>query len=70
FMYIALHQLDIEEFGSVMTRNPRIFVKYIFLRLELLEYDYKGREKRESLEDVRMNNLLFPNAVGGLFFIL
>ncbi|UKZ76953.1 hypothetical protein TrVFT333_004669 [Trichoderma virens FT-333] len=70
FNIFTLHQSDLADFDKILQGHRRRSVKFIWLRLELPKYDCNSCGQQESLREVRINELLFTNAVWSLFSIL
>ncbi|KAL7943326.1 hypothetical protein V8C42DRAFT_104380 [Trichoderma barbatum] len=70
FKALTLHQDDLEDFDRIVRGHRRMDVKFIWLRLELPEYGCNSCRRRESPNEVRVNERLFTNAVWNLFSIL
>lgn len=70
FQNLTLHQSDVAEFGKLVQGGRRSFVKWIWLRLELPEYDCECCNKEESAAEVAAHKVIFTNAVCDLFKVL
>jgi hypothetical protein len=70
FNHLILHQLDVAEFCRIVQGQRKTFVKRIWLRLELPEYDCESCNKRQSTEEFKDHKFLFTNAVWDLFAFL
>ncbi|OCK87716.1 uncharacterized protein K441DRAFT_648073 [Cenococcum geophilum 1.58] len=70
FQRLTIHQSDLLELGRIVQGQRRMFVKWIWLRLELPEYDCKCCNKQESSKEIRSHNFVFTNALWDLFAIL
>ena len=70
FQRLSIHQSDLLELGRIVQGQRRMFVKWIWLRLELPEYDCECCNKQESSKEIRSHNFVFTNALWDLFAIL
>ncbi len=70
FNHLILHQSDVPELGSIVQGQRKTFVKRIWLRLELPEYDCESCNKQQSTEEFKDHKFLFTNAVWDLFAFL
>ncbi|TPX08927.1 uncharacterized protein E0L32_009631 [Thyridium curvatum] len=72
FKRLILHQSDIFLFGAFThgQQQRRAWIEWIWLRIELPQYDCKKCQKAETLDEIRNNNIVFTKAVWGLFNIL
>ncbi|RFU32270.1 hypothetical protein B7463_g4081, partial [Scytalidium lignicola] len=70
FRTLTLHQSDLPEFNSIVQGQRRFFLQWIWLRLELPEYDCRLCNKPESTVEINRNNSIFTNALWDLFAIL
>ena len=70
FQHLTIHQSDLLKLGRIVQGQRRMFVKWIWLRLELPEYDCERCNKQESSEEIQSHNFVFTNAIWDLFAIL
>lgn len=70
FQRLTVHQSDLLELGRIVQGQRRMFVKWIWLRLELPEYDCECCNMQESSEEIQSHNIVFTNAIWDLFAIL
>lgn len=70
FQCLTIHQSDLLELGRIVQGQRRMFVQWIWLRLELPEYDCECCSKQESSKEIRSHNFVFTNALWDLFAIL
>lgn len=70
FESLTLHQNDIHYFGEIVKGHRKTFVRHIWLRLELLEYDCPKCKEVESEAETNANNKTFSVAVYSLFNII
>lgn len=67
FSDLTLHQSDVSEFADLVQGRRRPLLRWLWLRLELTEYDCKECRVRETIAEDRANKFISTNAVWELF---
>jgi hypothetical protein len=67
FADLTLHQSDVSEFAALVQGRRRPLLRWLWLRLELTEYDCKECRVRETIPEDRANKFILTNAVWELF---
>ncbi|UPL03213.1 hypothetical protein LCI18_014147 [Fusarium solani-melongenae] len=67
FSDLALHQSDVSEFADLVQGRRKPLLRWLWLRLELTEYDCKECPVRETIVEDRANKFILTNAVWELF---
>ncbi|RMJ11978.1 hypothetical protein CDV36_008357 [Fusarium kuroshium] len=70
FADLTLHQSDVSEFAALVQGRRRPLLRWLWLRLELAEYDCKKCSVPETIAEDRVNKFILTNAVWELFDIL
>ncbi|RYP24044.1 hypothetical protein DL765_000772 [Monosporascus sp. GIB2] len=70
FQRLILHQAEISDFHKIVQGRRRPLLEWIWLRLELPEYDCERCDQQESTYEKKINNITFTNALWDFFKVL
>ncbi|RYP78817.1 hypothetical protein DL770_006826 [Monosporascus sp. CRB-9-2] len=67
FQQLILYQADIRDFHKIVQGRRRPLLEWVWLRLELSEYDCERCDRRVSTYEKKTNNITFTDALWDLF---
>ena len=70
FRTLVLCQTDLSELRDIVIGHRRKLVNWIWLRVELQDYDCNRCSIQETSEEIQVNNSIFTNAIWTLFSLL